>query len=83
LRKVKGKSVAESFPHPGAFRLAAEQVSEFHRFQRLTAELRAVNEQICRLRPTAPDESGWTEAEKKRLQQLITRSRANSSRSSG
>jgi len=56
--------VAESFSTPLAFRQAAEQVAEFHRFQRLSAELTALNEQICRLRPVAPDPTGWTEAEK-------------------
>jgi len=64
LRKVKGKTVAESFSTPLAFRKAAEEVAEFHRFQRLSAELTALNEQICRLRPVAPDPTGWTEAEK-------------------
>ena len=55
LRKVRGKSVAESFVTPLAFRQAAEQVTEFHRFQQLIAELTTLNEQICRLRPTTPD----------------------------
>ena len=82
LRKVKGKSVAESFPTPAAFRRAAEQVSEFHRFQRLTAELGALNAQICRLRPVEPDQTGWSEAEKKRLLQFIAKSHAKSRRSS-
>ena len=67
LRKVKGKSVAESFPTPAAFRKAAQEVTEFHRLQDLAAELTAVHEQICRLRPAESDETGWTEAEKKRL----------------
>jgi len=66
--------VAESFAPPGAFRRAAEQVPEFHRFQDLTAELTALNEQICRLRPTEPDETGWSEAEKKRLLLFIKKS---------
>lgn len=74
LRKVKGKSVAESLPAPSAFRQAAEQVGEFHRFQDLIAELTAINEQICRLRPVAPDQTGWTEAEKKRLLPFIRKS---------
>ena len=51
LRKVKCKSVAESFATPSAFRKAAQEVAEFHRLQDLTAELTAVNEQICRSRP--------------------------------
>ena len=80
LRKVKGKSVAESFSTPSAFRKAAQQVSEYHRFQDLAAQLTAVNEQICRLRPTEPDETGWTEAEKKRLLPFIKKSHAKSRR---
>jgi hypothetical protein len=80
LRKVKGKSVAESFSTPLAFRKAAQEVAEFHRFQDLSAELTALNEQICRLRPTAPDPTGWTEAEKKRLLWSIKKSHRNSRR---
>jgi hypothetical protein len=78
LRKVKGKSVAESFATPAAFRKAAQEVTEFHRFRDLIAELRAVNEQICRLRPAQPDEAGWTEAEKKRLLLFIKKSHGKS-----
>ncbi|MCJ7787646.1 MAG: hypothetical protein MUP20_02865 [Methyloceanibacter sp.] len=74
LRKVKGKSVAESFATPAAFRKAAQEVTEYHRLQDLAAELTAVNEQICRLRPVEPEETGWTEAEKKRLLLFIKKS---------
>lgn len=80
LRKVKGKSVSESFPVPAAFRKAAREVNEFHRFQALTAELTSLNEQICRLRPVEPDEAGWTEEEKKRLLRFIKKSPAKSKR---
>lgn len=82
LRKVKGKSVAESPATPTAFRQAVEQVSEFHRFQDLIAELTTINEQICRLRPVAPDQTGWTEVEKKRLLLFIKKSHGKSRRSS-
>lgn len=82
LRKVKGKSVAESFATPAAFRRAAEQVAEFHRFQDLTAELTGINEQICRLRPAEADATIWSEAEKKRLLLFIKKSHAKSRRSS-
>ena len=82
LRKVKGKSVSESFSDPADFRRAAEQVAGFHRFQALTAELTAVNEQICRLRPSERQEAGWTEEEKKRLLPFIRKSYAKSRRSS-
>jgi hypothetical protein len=82
MRKVKGKSVAESFPSPAGFRQAAAQVAEFHRFQDLIAQMTALNEQICRLRPAEPEATGWTEAEKKRLLRYIKKSRGNSTRSS-
>jgi hypothetical protein len=82
LRKLKGKSVSESFPDPASFRVAAEQVAEFHRFQALISQLTAVNEQICRLRPAEPPKAGWTEEEKKRLLPFITKSHAKSKRSS-
>ncbi len=77
LRKVDGKSVSESFANPAAFRKAQREVSEFHRLQELSAQLVSVNEQICRLRPVAPDTSGWTAQEKKRVLQFIRRSRAS------
>lgn len=80
LRKVKGKSVAESFATPLAFHQAAEQVAEFHRFQELSAELTALNERICRLRPAEPDPTGWSEAEKKRLLLFIKKSHGKSRR---
>ena len=80
LRKVKGKTVGESFSSPPAFRQAAEQVSEFHRLQALTVQLISINERICRLRPVEPEQSGWTEAEKKRLLLFIGKLRVKSRR---
>ena len=76
LRKVKGKSVSESFPTPAAFRKAAQEVNEFRRFQLLAAELTSLNEKICRLRPVESDEAGWTEEEKKLLPLFIKKSHA-------
>jgi hypothetical protein len=76
VRKVNGKSVAESFASPAAFRKTQREVAEFHRLQSLNAELVAVNEQICRLRPVEPDAAGWTAQEKKRVLQSIGRLRA-------
>jgi hypothetical protein len=78
LRKVKGRSVAQSFPDPAAFRQAAEQVTEYHRFQQLIAELTDINERICRLRPVESDATGWTEEEKKRLLLFIKKSHGKS-----
>jgi len=76
VRKVNGKSVAESFASPASFRKAQGEVAEFHRWQSLSAQLVAVNEQICRLRPVEPDPTGWTAQEKKRVLQSIRRLRA-------
>ena len=76
VRKVGGKSVAESFASPAFFRKARREVAEFHRMQSLSAELIALNEQICRLRPVEPDSADWTAQEKKRVLQSIRRSRA-------
>jgi hypothetical protein len=75
LRKVNGKSVAESFASPAALRKAQREVSEFHRLQSLSAELITLNEQICQLRLVEPDATGWTGQEKKRILQSIRRSR--------
>lgn len=80
LRKVKGKSVSESFATPAAFRKAAQEVGEYHRFQDMVAELTAINEQVCRLRSAESDQTGWTEAEKKRLLQFIKKSHGKSRR---
>ena len=82
LRKERGKSVSESFTTPTAWRQAAEQVQEYHRFRDLIAQLTAINERICRLRPTEPDQNGWNEAEKKRLLRFIKQSQGKSKASS-
>jgi len=75
LRKVHGTSVAETLSSPAAFRKAQSEVAEFHRFQKLGAELVTLNEKICRLRPRAQDAGGWTAEEKKRLLRSIRKSR--------
>jgi hypothetical protein len=82
LRKEKGKSVSESFATPSALQQAAEQVQEYHRFRNLIAQLTEINERICRLRPAEPDQTGWSEAEKKRLLRFIRQSRGKSKPSS-
>jgi len=74
-RKVNGKTVAESFASPTAFRKAKAQIDEYHRFQNLTMELVAVNEKICRLRSVDSGTNPWTAEEKKRLLRSIRRSR--------
>lgn len=70
-RKVKGKTVTESFATPATLRKAQREVEEYHRFRQLSHELLEVNEQICRLRPV---EETLTPQEKKRRK----RSRAKS-----
>ena len=74
-RKVNGKTVAESFPSPAAWRKAQSEIDEYQRLHRLGAELVAVNEKICRHRPL-DSESAWTPEEKKRLLRSLRRSRA-------
>jgi hypothetical protein len=75
-RKVKGKTVAESFPSPSAWRKAQSEIGEYHRFQKLSAELLAVNEKICQYRPLESEGSTWTPEEKKRLLRSMRRSSA-------
>jgi hypothetical protein len=71
--RVAGKTVTESFPNPAALRKAQKEVAEFHRFQKLSAELVTLNERICERPPGEPARGGWTEAEKKRRRLSIRR----------
>jgi len=70
-RRVAGKTVTETFPNPAALRKAQQEVTEFHRFQKLSQDLVALNEKICRLRPVEQQRGGWTEQEKKTLLRSI------------
>lgn len=72
-RKVRGKTVSESFASPAALRKAQHEVEAFHRFQELSRELLEVNEKICRARPV---EETITPLEKKRSKRSTPRSRA-------
>ena len=74
-RRVEGKTVAESFATPAAWRKAQLEVEEYHRLQKLSAELIAVNEKICKHRPLE-SEPGWTPEEKKRLLRSMKKSHA-------
>jgi hypothetical protein len=74
-RRVAGKTVTESFPNPTALRKAQQEVAEYHRFQKLSQDLVAVNEKICPLRAVDEERGGWTEQEKKTLLRSIRRSR--------
>src|SRR2546429_8622496 len=72
-RRVAGKTVTESFPNPTALRKAQREVAEYHRFQKLSQDLVALNEKICPLRPVEQQRGGWTEQEKKPLLRSIKR----------
>jgi hypothetical protein len=50
-RKVKGKTVSESFASPAELAKAQREVAAFHHFRQLSQELLDVNEKICRARP--------------------------------
>jgi len=76
-RTVHGKTFAESFPSPSAFRKAQAEVQEYQRWQRLCAEFVDVSERICRLRPVEKSAGKWSAEEKKRLLRSIKKSRAN------
>jgi hypothetical protein len=72
-RTVEGKTVAESFPSPTAWRKAQSEIEEYQRFRKLSAQLVAVNEKICKQRPIEPENSTWTAEEKKRLLRSMRR----------
>jgi hypothetical protein len=71
-RKVKGKTMTETFATPAHQRKAEREVDSYHRFRQLSAELLAVKEKICRVRPV---ESSLSLREKKRQQQSSRKSR--------
>jgi hypothetical protein len=50
-RKLKGKTVTETFSSPASLAKAQREVAECQRFRELGDELLQVNEQICQLRP--------------------------------
>lgn len=71
--KSEGKTISESLPTPLAVQKAEREIAEFRRFQQISKDLIAVNEQICRLRPV---EETLTPEEKKRPRSSARRSRA-------
>jgi hypothetical protein len=72
-RKIKGKSISETFSFPVELRKAQREVEAFHRFRLLSQELLEVNEKICRARPVADTLSP---EEKKRRRPSNGKSRA-------
>ena len=73
-RKVKGKTVTETFASAAALRKAQQEVAAFHGFQAICQQLIAVSEKICRLRPV---EETLTPLEKKRRKRSSPRSPRN------
>lgn len=71
-RKVKGKTISETFATPSELRKAQREVEAFHQFRELSRELLEVNEKICRARPV---EESLTEQEKKRPKRSSARRR--------
>ena len=49
--KHRGKTVQQTLSDPAQIHKAEREVAAFRRFQQLSAELVAVNERLCRLRP--------------------------------
>jgi hypothetical protein len=72
-RRVKGKTVTETFRSAAALRKAQQEVTEFHRFQALCGEIIEVSEKICALRPV---EDTFTPEGKKRRKRSIRKLRA-------
>jgi hypothetical protein len=64
---VSGKTVTETFPNPTRLLKAQQEVAEFHRFQKLSQDLVALNDKSCRHRPVEQQRGGWSDQEKKRL----------------
>ena len=50
-RKVRGKTVTETFASPAALSKAQQEVGAFHRFQELCDQIVEVSEKICAVRP--------------------------------
>ena len=50
-RKVKGKTVTETFATPAELQKAQREVQAYHRFRQLSQELLEINEKICLARP--------------------------------
>lgn len=50
-RKVRGKTVTETFSSPASLAKARREVAECQRFRGLGEQLLDINEQICQLRP--------------------------------
>jgi hypothetical protein len=63
-RKVKGRTVTETFATAAELHKAQREVAAFQQFRELSQELLAINEKICRARPVVEEE--LTPSKKKR-----------------
>ena len=72
-RKVKGKTVTETFSSPASLAKAQREVAECQRFRELGDQLLDVNEQICHLRPV--EDPSPSAQEKKRSKRFKRKSR--------
>ncbi|HYL13117.1 MAG TPA: DUF6788 family protein [Terriglobales bacterium] len=54
-RKVKGKTVTETFASSAELHKAQREVEAYHRFRELAQALLEINERICRARPIEPE----------------------------
>lgn len=72
-RRVRGKTLTETFDSPARLRKAQQEVTEFHRFQKLCGQIVAVSEKICALRPV---EDTLTPEEKKQPRRSTLKSPA-------
>jgi hypothetical protein len=73
-RKVKGKTVTETFSSLAKLAKAQREVAECQRFRELGDQLLNVSEQICQLRPV--EETQPSAQEKKRLKRSKRKSPA-------
>ncbi len=73
-RKVKGKTVTETFSTPASLAKAQREVAECQRFRELGEQLLDVNERICQLRPV--EEASPSSQEKKQRKRSKRKSRA-------
>ena len=72
-RKIRGKTVSESFSSAAALGKAQREVEAFHRFRQLSQALLEVNEKICQSRPV---EDTFSPQEKKRRKRSSKKSDA-------
>jgi hypothetical protein len=74
-RKIRGKTVTETFATPVALRKAQSEVAEFHRFRELSHSLLDVNEKICQVRPVADTLTAQEKKQRPRSGRSRTRSK--------